>query len=164
MVWLLVWFVLFFVFFFEQDMSIPVQNAKPADWNTNAFWYEPWGKSGVHKGIDIFAPKGTLAIAAVSGLVVYRDRLERGGEVITILGSGWQLHYYAHLNTVDVSPGQWLSKGDKIGTVGNTGNAMDRPSHLHYSIMRIIPNPNQYSSKTQGWKLMFYLNPDKLLR
>lgn len=161
---LFVWFVLFFVLFLEQDILIPVQDASSDDWNRDSFWYEPWGESGVHKGIDIFAPKGTPALAAVSGLVIYRDELEMGGKVMIILGPKWQLHYYAHLDSVGVRFGQWVSRGQKVGEVGNTGNAIGKPAHLHYSIMSLIPDPTQYSSKTQGWKRMFYLNPDELLR
>ena len=37
-----------------ENLSIPVKGATTADWNDHSFWYEPWGKSGVHKGIDIF--------------------------------------------------------------------------------------------------------------
>lgn len=36
---------------------IPVKGASSKDWNSQTFWYEPWGASGVHKGIDIFAKK-----------------------------------------------------------------------------------------------------------
>ena len=42
-----------------EKIMIPVQGATPKDWNHNTFWYEPWGKSGVHKGIDIFGKKNT---------------------------------------------------------------------------------------------------------
>ena len=35
---------------------IPVSGATAADWNPQSFWYYPWGRSGTHKGIDIFAP------------------------------------------------------------------------------------------------------------
>ena len=38
--------------------------------------------------------------------------------------------------------GQWVSRGQKVGEVGNTGNAIGRPTHLHYSIMSLIPYPN----------------------
>ena len=163
-IWIFVWFVLFFVLFLEQDILIPVQDASSYDWNRNSFWCESWGESGVHKGIDIFAHKGTAALAAVSGLVIYRDELKRGGKVVTILGPKLQLHYYAHLDSVGVRFGQWVSRGQKVGEVGNTGNANGKPTHLHYSIMSLIPDPTRYSSQTQGWKRMFYLNPDELLR
>ena len=44
---------------------IPVEGATPRDWNAKSFWYEPWGISGVHKGIDIFdsfTPKEMLTV------------------------------------------------------------------------------------------------------
>jgi peptidoglycan LD-endopeptidase LytH len=38
---------------------IPVQGASSKDWHRQTFWFEPWGRSGVHKGIDIFGRRGT---------------------------------------------------------------------------------------------------------
>jgi len=163
-IWFFLWFVLFFGLFLEQDPLIPVQGADSDDWNRDSFWHESWGQSGVHKGIDIFARKGTAALAAVSGVVIYRDELKLGGNVMIILGPKWRSHYYAHLDSVEVRFGQWVSRGQKVGEVGNTGNAIGRPAHLHYSILSLIPDPTRYSSQTQGWKRMFYLNPDELLR
>ena len=156
--------VVFFVLFLKQDPVIPVQNASSDDWNQDSFWFEPWGISGVHKGIDIFARKGTAVLAAVLGVVVYTNELELGGKVIIIIGPKWQLHYYAHLDTVAVTLGQWVQQSAKIGSIGNSGNARNKPSHLHYSILSLIPDPKRYSSQTQGWKKMFYLNPDEHLR
>ncbi|GAB6140921.1 hypothetical protein JCM14076_16500 [Methylosoma difficile] len=37
---------------------IPVEGATAADWHPQSFWYHPWGRSGTHKGIDIFARSG----------------------------------------------------------------------------------------------------------
>lgn len=163
--------ILTFVFFaldlgliLEEKIIIPVKDATPKDWNRDTFWSEPWGKSGVHKGIDIFARRKTDALAAVSGVVVFKGHLELGGNVLMILGPKWRLHYYAHLDSADVRTGDWVRKGDVVGKVGNTGNAHSRPTHLHYAIMSLIPYPNRYSKLTQGWKLMFYLNPDDYLR
>jgi peptidoglycan LD-endopeptidase LytH len=53
-----------------EKLIIPVKGATKADWNSKSFWFSPWGKSGVHKGIDIFAKEGTPVISACSGLVV----------------------------------------------------------------------------------------------
>lgn len=47
-----------------ERLVIPVENATTSDWNKDTFWHEPWGASGVHKGIDIFAPKGRHVLAA----------------------------------------------------------------------------------------------------
>ena len=74
---------------------IPVQNAITKDWNANSFWFAPWGKSDVHKGIDIFAPKGTRVISSTSGLVVYTGNIAMGGNVVAVLGPKWRIHYYA---------------------------------------------------------------------
>jgi murein DD-endopeptidase MepM/ murein hydrolase activator NlpD len=48
----------------EGQCKIPVVGAPSKDWNYKAFWYYPWGRSGVHKGIDIFAKEGTPVFAA----------------------------------------------------------------------------------------------------
>ena len=149
---------------FDEDPIIPVEGATPKDWNHDTFWYEPWGSSGVHKGIDIFARRGTPALAAVSGLIVYRGELKLGGNVLMLLDPKWRVHYYAHLDSITVRAGEWVRKGELVGNVGNTGNARGRPTHLHYAIMTLIPYPHRYSEKTQGWKLIFYLNPDEFLR
>src|SRR5215475_3869119 len=58
-----------------QELIIPVKGAAPRDWNPNSWWYEPWGESGVHKGIDIFAPKKTPVLAPISGVVIYRGEM-----------------------------------------------------------------------------------------
>ncbi len=52
------------------DPLIPVQGATRADWHPRSFWHHPWGASGAHKGIDIFAPEGRPVLAATSGLVL----------------------------------------------------------------------------------------------
>ncbi|MGH8475462.1 MAG: M23 family metallopeptidase [Methylococcales bacterium] len=158
--------VLYLGLIFDQDPMIPVRGAAPKDWNPKTFWYEPWGTSKVHKGIDIFARKGTEALAAVSGVVVHRADLKFGGNSLTILGPRWRIHYYAHLDSVaaKIEVGDWVPQGSIIGTVGNSGNARGRPAHLHYAVMSLIPCPNRYSTRMQGWKLMFYLNPDPYLR
>ena len=48
------------------------------DWNQNTFWDEPWGKSGVHKGIDIFAKEGTPVLSSTDGVVIYKGKFGMG--------------------------------------------------------------------------------------
>jgi len=143
---------------------IPVQNATNSDWNHKTFWYDPWGASGVHKGIDIFAKADTPALGATSGVVMFSGHLKRGGVVIAILGPKWRVHYYAHLNSTNVYPGQIISSGDVIGTVGDSGNAKGKQPHLHYSILTLVPYIWRVDFDRQGWKKMFYLNPHKRLK
>lgn len=147
-----------------ENLMIPVQAATTSDWNHNTFWYEPWGSSGVHKGIDIFGVKGTPIVAASGGVVVIADTLSKGGNVVAVLGPKWRIHYYAHLQSRSVTVGTLVSRATPIGTLGDTGNAAGKPPHLHYSILSLLPYPWLASSETQGWKRMFYLDPDAKLR
>jgi murein DD-endopeptidase MepM/ murein hydrolase activator NlpD len=139
--------------------AIPVAGATSADWNPNTFWYEPWGASGVHKGIDIFAEKGRPVIASTDLLLLYRGEVDRGGNVVLGLGPKWRLHYFAHLQDIDETAGMLVSKGQRIGTVGDSGNAKGKAPHLHFSLLSVIPLPWRIDGSTQGYKKAFYLNP-----
>ncbi|NDI84169.1 M23 family metallopeptidase [Undibacterium crateris] len=141
---------------------IPVQAASKKDWNRSSFWFEPWGQSGVHKGIDIFAKQGQPVISASSGLVIYQGQLGIGGNVIAILGPKWRIHYYAHLAEPTAAP-WFVASGERIGSVGTSGNAAGKAPHLHYAILSLIPLPWRYSQATQGWRQIYYLNPDEVL-
>jgi len=117
----------------------------------------------VHKGIDIFAPEGREVVAATGGLVVWTGELAQGGKAVIVLGPRWRCHYYAHLQGYTT---RWLEPvrcGERIGYVGTTGNAAGKSPHLHYTITTVIPYPWRWDNSIQGWKKMFYLNPDQLL-
>ena len=147
----------------SQDLIIPVKGADSNDWNHQTFWYAPWGASGVHRGIDIFAREGTPVLAASSGLVIFSGRFGRGGEAVAVLGPQWRVHYYAHLSRKAVTVGRWVRRGEEIGAVGRTGNALTRPPHLHYSIVTPVPHFWADLSGPYGWQKMFFLNPHELL-
>lgn len=138
---------------------IPVEGASRADWNARSFWYYPWGSSGVHKGIDIFAPEGRPVLAATSGLVFRSGSFGNGGNMIAVLGPRLRVHYYAHLSRMDVKRGDWVWRGQTIGAVGTTGNAAGKPPHLHYVIATVVPYPWRITGEPQGWRKMFFLDP-----
>lgn len=146
-------------FVIPEPKIIPVLGATEADWNKDTFWYEPWGSSGVHKGIDIFAPLGKPVIASSDLLVLYRGSLRKGGKVVVALGPKWRVHYFAHLDSIDKSSGILLSAGSKIGAVGDSGNARGKQPHLHYSILSLVPRPWAIDGSTQGYKKAFFINP-----
>jgi len=150
-------------FIYPENLTIPVEKATRADWNKDSFWYEPWGVSVTHKGIDIFAKKGTPALSASDGLMLYSGELKYGGKVVIILGPKWRIHYYAHLESITVSGFSLVKSADSIGSVGNTGNAIGKPAHLHYSIITLLPYLWRMDFSTQGWKKAFYLDPSKKL-
>ena len=156
--------LLFIISLPDEDNLIPVESATAKDWNPRSFWYYPWGLSGTHKGIDIFAKEGTNVLARTHGLVVFTGNNGRGGKAVIVLSNKYRLHYYAHLQSIDINKFNYVKTGHKIGTVGSTGNAQGKPAHLHYSISRILPQPLDWDAKSpQGWKKMFYIDPSKHL-
>ena len=152
-------------FLFPQHMIIPVKDATTKSWDEKSFWAYPWGTSITHKGIDIFAEKGTDVIASTHGIVIYTYEGGKGGKSVMMLGPKWRFHYYAHLNEIKTFPLKPLKRGSVLGTVGDTGNAKGTPPHLHYAITTPFPYFHLKDSvAVQGWKKMFYLNPDIWLR
>ncbi len=151
-------------FLIPENAVVPVAGATAADWNEESFWYEPWGASGVHKGIDIFGERGQDVVASTGGVVLFRGNISRGGNVVVVLGPRWRIHYYAHLEEIDDDAGLWVSGGTRLGGVGDSGNAAGKQPHLHYTLVTIFPYPWLATSGTQGWKRMFYLDPARRFR
>lgn len=149
---------------YPQQYSMPVDGATKTSYNPESFWYYPWGISGTHKGVDIFARQGTPVRSATSGLVVYTGQLKLGGNIVLILGPKWRLHYYAHLQKITTSNFSFIAIGEQLGTVGTTGNAAGKPPHLHYSMATLLPYFSRIDESEQGWLKMFYLNPIDYLK
>jgi len=89
-----------------------------------------------HEGVDIFAPRGTPAVAATDGYITRTGESKLGGRVVWLADAQSQHLYYAHLDKQLVQPGQRVRAGDTLGLVGNTGNARTTAPHLHFGIYR----------------------------
>lgn len=146
-----------------ENFTMPVKGADHRSYDQRSFWYHPWGKSVTHKGVDVFAKRGTPVVSAVSGVVLYTGKLGRGGNVVLVLGPKWRMHYYAHLDRIGTSSGSFLVRGQQLGTVGNTGNAQGKPSHLHYAIRRLLPEPWLNTDGPHGSRKMWFVDPTPLL-
>lgn len=87
-----------------------------------------------HEGADLFAPRGTPALAATDGEVLRVGVNPLGGNVVWLVGEDATLFYYAHLDRFAdrLVAGQTLRRGDTIGYVGTTGNAAHTSPHLHF--------------------------------
>ena len=94
------------------------------------------GGAREHHGVDIFAPRGTVAVAAAAGRVARVEHTTRGGNVVWLRDQRGNALYYAHLDRQYVMEGDLVQPGDTIGFVGNTGNARTTPPHLHFGIYR----------------------------
>ena len=142
-----------------QNLKMPVVGADDNSYNHETFWYEGWGSSIVHKGIDVFAKKGTSVHSATWGIVIMATEYGKGGKFVLILGPKWRLHYYAHLDEIKTERFAFVTHDTEIGTVGNTGNAINTPAHLHYGIGTLVLYPWRIDRAPLGWQKMFYLNP-----
>ncbi|HET9435101.1 MAG TPA: hypothetical protein VFO37_15150, partial [Chitinophagaceae bacterium] len=65
----------------------------------------------------------------------------------------------AHLDKIKTNTFSIICSETIIGTVGSTGNAMGKPSHLHYTIKTIMPYLWRIDKGIQGKRKMLNLNP-----
>lgn len=86
-----------------------------------------------HRAIDIGSWTGNPVVASDSGYIIYAgwDRTGYGNLVIVNHGNGY-ITYYAHLNRIFIRQGESVGQGQRIGTVGSTGNSTG--PHLHFEI------------------------------
>ena len=85
-----------------------------------------------HQGNDIMAPRGTPAVAPVSG-TVSRHESSLGGHSYYLRGSDGITYYGAHLDSYAANVGQ-VAAGTVIGYVGASGNARGGAPHLHFEM------------------------------
>jgi murein DD-endopeptidase MepM/ murein hydrolase activator NlpD len=84
------------------------------------------------------APCGTELVAARAGTVItrkYDAALDGNFVVIHVRGFDQRNYLYAHLRKpAIVDPGDAVDTGQRIGSVGKTGNAVSVGCHLHFEI------------------------------
>jgi murein DD-endopeptidase MepM/ murein hydrolase activator NlpD len=90
-----------------------------------------WGRP--HHGLDFVADAGTPVAAAGRG-VVERAGWNTGGygNLVVVRHRLGFTSWYAHLQGIAVAPGQAVTGGTQIGTVGSTGHATG--PHLHFEV------------------------------
>ena len=136
------------------QLVIPVLNVRPSDLS-DSFLADRGGGSRLHEAIDIMAPKGTSVIAAAPGTIERIYRSETGGNSLYVRSSDKQtIFYYAHLDRYapGLKEGQKVRRGQRLGTVGATGNAAADAPHLHFAIMRTTRD-------AQWWEPTNAINP-----
>jgi murein DD-endopeptidase MepM/ murein hydrolase activator NlpD len=87
-----------------------------------------------HEGVDIFAARMTPVVAVADGRATPREN-HLGGHTVWLSTPGLS-YYYAHLERATVAAGQHVRRGDVLGYVGNTGNAITTGPHLHFGVYR----------------------------
>lgn len=96
-------------------------------------WGAPRPGGRLHEGTDLFAPTGTPILAPVPGIVTIQTG-QIAGIQFTLQGDDGNWYFGTHLSEATVT-GRVVA-GQEIGKVGNTGNAITTPPHLHFEIHR----------------------------
>jgi murein DD-endopeptidase MepM/ murein hydrolase activator NlpD len=85
-----------------------------------------------HAGIDLSARRGTPIYAPASGVIEFASQKGAYGNFLLIAHAYGFKTAYGHLSGFAVESGQYISKGEVIGYVGNSGRSTG--PHLHYEI------------------------------
>jgi murein DD-endopeptidase MepM/ murein hydrolase activator NlpD len=132
-------------------MHIPVVGVQARDLDDS--WHAPRdGGSRQHKGIDIFAAKGTPVVAVEDGIISYIGDQPKGGHCLWLTTENGKSFYYAHLDhwASGIYEGMEVQSGDLLGYVGNTGNAVSTPPHLHFQVNENDETVNPYPILTHA--------------
>ncbi|GGL62693.1 peptidase M23 [Wenxinia marina] len=89
-----------------------------------------WGR--MHEGTDFAGPIGTPIYATADGVVTHAGWSSGYGRLIKLQHEFGIETRYGHLNAIRVNVGQRVSRGERIGDMGNSGRSTG--PHLHYEI------------------------------
>jgi murein DD-endopeptidase MepM/ murein hydrolase activator NlpD len=89
-----------------------------------------------HQGADVFADADTPLVAVERGVIGRVGAVSLGGLRVWLIGESGANYYYAHLSAFadGLEPGQFVEAGTVLGYVGNTGNAVGTPPHVHFQV------------------------------
>ena len=118
---------------FKAPFSTPVTSG-------NVRWTSSYGRrndplgagSRMHEGTDIAGPYGTPIYATADGVVTFAGWSSGYGRLVKVQHAFGIETRYGHLAQIRVDVGQKLSRGDRIGDMGNSGRSTG--THLHYEV------------------------------
>lgn len=90
------------------------------------------GNMRAHKGIDIAGRHGTPIMAAANGHIHFAGTAGSYGNMVEIIHANGLTTRYAHLSAFHVSPGQIVTQGQIIASMGSTGRSTG--PHLHFEV------------------------------
>ncbi len=96
-----------------------------------------------HEAIDIMRPRGTPVLAVTDGVIRKVFISRQGGLTIYEFDRESEYcFYYAHLDRYSdkIREGMPVARGDVIGYVGTTGDALPDAPQLHFAIFRLAPD------------------------
>lgn len=117
---------------FMTPFSMPVKSSYRY---TSGFGYrkDPFGRgTRRHEGQDLAGAYGSPIYATADGVVTYAGWQSGYGRLVTIRHKFGFETRYGHLSQIRAKVGQKVSRGDRIGDMGNSGRSTG--THLHYEI------------------------------
>ncbi len=118
----------------DQKLLMPLRDVKKR--TVGDTWGGARSEGRSHEGTDIFAKADTPVFSATYGYVIRAGNNNLGGNIVFVRGAGGRRYYYAHLNSIadGIKVGKEVTVDTVLGFVGNTGNAINTPPHLHFGM------------------------------
>jgi murein DD-endopeptidase MepM/ murein hydrolase activator NlpD len=117
-------------------LLIPVEGVPPTALS-DTFTQARARGARAHDAIDIMAARGRAVLAAADGRIEKLFWSEEGGRTVYERSAdGRRIYYYAHLDgyAAGLGEGQSVRRGQRIASVGSTGNADPAAPHLHFAV------------------------------
>lgn len=90
---------------------------------------------GQHRGIDVARQAGAPVVAATGGSVRFAGLAGSSGLTVSIRSSDGRFDTsYLHLSSADVSEGERVEAGRRVGAVGTSGRRSAAAPHLHFGV------------------------------
>lgn len=127
-------------YFEESPLMVPVRGVAPSALRDSFNDRRSGGRT--HRALDIPAPRGTPALAAVDGTILSMRQNTLGGTTLYLVDAQRRfVYYYAHLERYHdrITEGIEVRQGDIVGYVGTSGNAPRNFPHLHFQSLRVDP-------------------------
>ena len=109
------------------------------------------GASTYHGGLDIGAGMGASIVAAGAGDVIYAGANGGYGNCVMIDHGDGVVTVYAHMSSIGVSYGQYVTAGQYVGAVGSTGVSTGPHCHFEIRINGAQTDPAAYFSGLSYW-------------
>lgn len=115
-------------------------------YKTTSGWWDTNGRATPHDAIDIGAPYGTPVLASNYGVVTYAGYADGYGRNYVVIDHGTYngKKYettYGHMSSMNVSVGQKVERGEKIGEVGSEGNSTGNHLDFRFKVNGVPVNP-----------------------
>ncbi len=123
---------------------------------TSRFGYrtDPFnGTSRYHSGIDIdgFGNAGQPIVAAAAGTVIFAGSNSGYGNYVIVDHGNYTQTLYAHMSGIAVSNGTYVSQGQTVGYLGDTGRATGVHCHFEVIINGEHVDPENYFTGQTHW-------------